>query len=232
MNFVTRMVVNRSLMNALAAAALLLPACGGDIIDPARPTPLVYFAHVDREEGAFEAAPRAVYWGWNEEHEHAGELITEQRILSGTAFDWFDPTCAPFVYGAMFERVKRSVYFDLIAEMPLRTPADAAEVRAAAETYDFGDWLEAPSGEYWVMNLREMTERGLNALSAEERARIPEGVMEAMAAVGFAVFAPEAIDAEGKAGELLRYLRDQGEIALRAAVELKRPECIVDTPVP
>lgn len=226
--------VNRSLMSGLAAAALLLPACGGATVDARIPTQLVYFAHVDREVGMIEAAPRVVYWDWDEdrEPEYSGNLITEQRILSGTAFDWFDPTCAPFVYGAMFERVKRSVYFDLLAEMPLRSLADAAAVRAAAESYDFGDWLEAPSGEYWVMNLREMTERGLNALSAEERARIPEGVMEAMAAVGFAVFAPEAIDAEGKAGELLRYLRDQGEIALRAAVELKRPECIVDELVP
>lgn len=223
-------VFSRFLAFVVAAAAAFFSACGEETGDDLVPTPLLHFAHADRQEGVLVASPRVVYWQWDENREpkYAGELITEQQISSEATFGWFKPSCAPFVHAAWFERVKRSVYFDLLAEMPLRSLADAAAVRAEAEPYDIAQWYEAPTGVYWVIQMREMSERGLDALSAEERARIPDGVTEAMGALGFAVFAEDVIDSDGKAGELLRYLRDQGELALRAAVEQKRPECMVE----
>ena len=223
-------VFSRFLAFVVAAAAAFFSACGDETGDDRDPTPLLHFAHADRQEGVLEMMPRVVYWQWDEnrERQYVGELITEQQIISAAAFDWFKPSCAPFVHAAWFERVKRSVYFDLLAELPLRSLADAAAVRAEAEPYDIAQWYEAPTDVYWVVHMREMSELGLNALSSEERARIPDGVTEAMGALGFAVFAEDVIDSEGKAGELLRYLRDQGELALRAAVEEKRPECMVE----
>lgn len=156
-------------------------------------------------------------------------LFLYDRSNTNATLPWLkaEGNCLPIrssVFGDDFQSSWNQIV-SFVNDSPLQSAADAEA--AMADAYGADD-VESVTENSWSLMAGGISSRTFDALADEQRAALRPGALEALQTLRFSVFPAETIDADSKAGELLRYLRDGGSQRLRAQVERTKPECIVD----